>query len=131
VYNNTNRQTFLSSLSQVKAHNNTKSSVFWNIMLFRLMDVNPYFRGTHCLHLQGQRVSQVRNQHEAGSKQNWFLTWSTLKLWRWRWYVPLKRWLTFIGLHKVTSQKKVLFTATGMRTFNCNMAACTPNWCAL
>jgi hypothetical protein len=28
VYNNTNRQTFLSSLSQVKAHNNTKSSVF-------------------------------------------------------------------------------------------------------
>jgi hypothetical protein len=33
-------------------------SVFWDIMLCSAMKVNQHFRGTYCLHLQGQRGSQ-------------------------------------------------------------------------
>jgi hypothetical protein len=29
----------------------------------------PIFRGLCCIHLQGRRLSPVRNQHEAGSKK--------------------------------------------------------------
>jgi hypothetical protein len=47
-----------------------KSSVFWNIMPCSRKEVNQYFRGMCHLHLQGQRISQARNQHEAGCKQS-------------------------------------------------------------
>jgi hypothetical protein len=67
----------------------------------------------------------------------WFLTWLTLRPWRWRQYVPPKRWLTFIGLHGVISQeiRVVLSIATAVRTSNltqwitstCNFTA--RNWC--
>jgi hypothetical protein len=53
---------------------------------------HAHFRGT-CLHLQSWRVSQARNQHEAGSKLYWFLAWLTPRPWSWRWNVPLKWWL--------------------------------------
>jgi hypothetical protein len=43
-----------------------KSSVFWDMMCSPLK-VNQCFGGT-CLHLKGWRISQARNQHEAGSK---------------------------------------------------------------
>jgi hypothetical protein len=49
---------------------NLESSVFWDITPFKLLKVNQCFRGTLCLHLQGQRISQTRNQHEAVSKQS-------------------------------------------------------------
>jgi hypothetical protein len=39
-----------------------------------------------------------------------------LRPWRSRRYVPLKRRLTFIGLHGVISQKVVLFITTAVRT---------------
>jgi hypothetical protein len=32
------------------------------------MKVNQHFRGTYHLHFQGQRVSQVRNQHEEAAR---------------------------------------------------------------
>jgi hypothetical protein len=42
--------------------------IFWDITLCSLLKVSWHFRGTCSLHLQGWRISQVRNQHEAGSK---------------------------------------------------------------
>jgi hypothetical protein len=47
-----------------------KSSVFWDIMPCSSVKVNQRFGGTYRLHLQGQKVSQARNKHEAGSKQS-------------------------------------------------------------
>jgi hypothetical protein len=38
------------------------------------MKANQYFGGTHQPHLQGQRINQARNQHEAGSKQIYEMT---------------------------------------------------------
>jgi hypothetical protein len=37
------------------------------------LKVNRRFRGTFCLHLQDQRKSQARSQHEVGSKQSCML----------------------------------------------------------
>jgi hypothetical protein len=34
------------------------------------LKVNRRFGGIFCLHLQGLRINQVRNQYEAGSKQS-------------------------------------------------------------
>jgi hypothetical protein len=34
-----------------------------------LLKISLCFGGTYCLHLQGGRISQARNQHEAGSKE--------------------------------------------------------------
>jgi hypothetical protein len=47
-----------------------KSSVFWDLMPCSPLKVNQSFSGTCRHHLQGWRISQVRNQHEAGSKQS-------------------------------------------------------------
>jgi hypothetical protein len=47
-----------------------KSSVFWDTMPCSLLKVNWRFGRTCHLHPQGQRISQARNQHEAGSKQS-------------------------------------------------------------
>jgi hypothetical protein len=52
-------------------------------------------------------LSQARNQHEVGNKQN---------PWRWRQYVPPKRSFTFTGLHGVKPHKIELFITTAMRT---------------
>jgi hypothetical protein len=46
-----------------------KSCVFCDITPCSPLKVSWCFRGTCCFHLQGQRISQARNQHEAGSKQ--------------------------------------------------------------
>jgi hypothetical protein len=49
-----------------------KSPVFWDIMPCSLLIANWCFGGTCHPLLQGQRICQARNQHEAGSKQsNW------------------------------------------------------------
>jgi hypothetical protein len=47
-----------------------KSSLFWDIIPCSLFKVNRHFGGICHLHLQGQRISQARNQQEAGSKQS-------------------------------------------------------------
>jgi hypothetical protein len=41
-----------------------KGSIFWDIASCSLLKVNRRFRGTCCLHLQGQSISQARNQLE-------------------------------------------------------------------
>jgi hypothetical protein len=57
--------------------------------------VNRRFRGKCRLHFPGLRISQARNQHEAGNKL------LALQPWTWRRHVPLKRRLTCNGLHCV------------------------------
>jgi hypothetical protein len=47
-----------------------KSSVFWDITLCSPLKVNRRFGGTCHVHLQCWRISQARNQCEAGGKQN-------------------------------------------------------------
>jgi hypothetical protein len=41
-----------------------KSSIFWDIILCNPLKANQHFGGTCHLHLQGQRLSQARNQRE-------------------------------------------------------------------
>jgi hypothetical protein len=47
-----------------------KSSGLFDITPSGTLLVNRRFEGTYHLHLQGRRISQARNQHEAGSKQS-------------------------------------------------------------
>jgi hypothetical protein len=76
-----------------------KSSLFWEMMSCSPMKVNWCFGGTCHFHIQGWRVSQARNQHDASSK----------KALLWRWLVPLKCPITFKGLHAVMYQKMEFF----------------------
>jgi hypothetical protein len=46
-----------------------KSSVFCDIMPCTPLKVNRRCEGT-CLHLEGRRISQARNQYEASSMQS-------------------------------------------------------------
>jgi hypothetical protein len=59
-----------------------------------------FFWWIYCLHLQGCRVNQSRNQQ----KQVVTWAWLTLQLQRYRCYVPLKH-LGFYKLHRTTIQK--------------------------
>jgi predicted membrane channel-forming protein YqfA (hemolysin III family) len=45
-----------------------KSSIFWDITPYSPLKINQHFRVTSCFYLQSQRISQVRYEHEAGSK---------------------------------------------------------------
>jgi hypothetical protein len=88
-----------------------KSPAFWNITPCGPVKISRCFGGTCHLHLQGPKISQARNQHEAGSSAlccifACVILWS----WRWRWHVPPKCLLTFSGLHRVISQKIELFS---------------------
>jgi hypothetical protein len=49
---------------------NLKSSVFWDITPCSPLKVNRRTGETCRLHLQGPRISQARNQREAGGKQS-------------------------------------------------------------
>jgi hypothetical protein len=53
---------------------------------------------------RSQRISEARNQHDAGSKQSL--------------HIPPKCWLTFNGLQGITSQKVEFFITTAVRTSN-------------
>jgi hypothetical protein len=96
--------------------------VFWDITPCSLLKVNQRFRGTCCLHLQGQRISQARNQCVAElcflPPSYWFLACLILQNWRWKQYIPLKCQMTFNGLHSITSQKIELIITTTVRTAN-------------
>jgi hypothetical protein len=72
-----------------------KSSTFRTITLCSPLKVNRYFGGTCSLHLQGQRISQARNQREIRWQDGGDVS-------------PTRR-LTFNGLHCVMSQKIELF----------------------
>jgi hypothetical protein len=48
----------------------------------------------------------------------WFLVWCILQPCWWSWQLPLKRRLTFDGLHGVMSQKKRLSITTAVRSSN-------------
>jgi hypothetical protein len=62
----------------------------------RVLSSGRRFGGMCRLHLQGRKISQVRNQRKAGGKQQ----------------------LTFNGLHAVIYQKAELFMNTAVRTSN-------------
>jgi hypothetical protein len=76
----------------------TKSEVFWVVTLCS-SEIVLRLEWKYLLNLQGREGSQARKQPEVGSKQNtlplaflWFLSWLTLRHWRWMWYVPPKWW---------------------------------------
>jgi hypothetical protein len=72
--------------------------MFWDIMPCSLLKVNRRFGGTYRFHLKGLKISQARNQLEAGSEQ--------------RRNVPPNRRLTSNGLHGVIFQKMEIFITT-------------------
>jgi hypothetical protein len=47
-----------------------KGSIFWDITPCSPLEVNRRFGGKCRLYLQGRRISEVRNQREAGGKQS-------------------------------------------------------------
>jgi hypothetical protein len=47
----------------IKQQVKLKISTFWDITPCSLLKVKWCFGGTCCLHLQGRRISQARNQH--------------------------------------------------------------------
>lgn len=73
-------------------------------------------------------VSEARNQHEAGSKQQatafllphscWFIVLFSYQSWRWGRLVPSKRRLISNGLYGAISQKIDLSIATSLGTCN-------------
>jgi hypothetical protein len=86
-----------------------KRSLCWNITPFHLLRFKWRY-GEKCrLHLQGRRMSQAKNQHEAGSKIClYFLPDSccilarlNLIFWKCWWYISPKRHFTFNGLRGV------------------------------
>jgi hypothetical protein len=68
-----------------------KSTILWDVTVCSLLIVD---------------VSESSACHLLS---RWFLAHLIFPHWRWRRYVPPKRWLTFNGLHSVISQKMVLF----------------------
>jgi hypothetical protein len=74
----------------------TKSYIFWDIPPCSPVKVDLHFGGTYRLHLHDRRVSQERNMHEAGSKQNYACCIRPWKSWR---HVPPKCRLTSTGLY--------------------------------
>jgi hypothetical protein len=45
-----------------------KSSIFWDVMPCNPLKVNRHLGGTCCLHHQGRRLTQARNQRDASSR---------------------------------------------------------------
>jgi hypothetical protein len=81
------------------------SSVFWYIMPCSPVEVDRSFGRIYGFHIQGWRVSDTGNHHEAGSKQS-----SAQR------YVTRKCLLAFTGFHGVVSQKVELLIVTLVRT---------------
>jgi hypothetical protein len=78
-----------------------KGPIFWYITPCSLLKVNRRFGGTCRFHFQGR----IRRESSACHLlSRWFLARLILRHWRWRQYVPLKRRLTFNGLHSVITR---------------------------
>jgi hypothetical protein len=93
-------------------HKNT--SIIWNIRQCSSVKNNLRFGGTYCLHLQGWRISQERNQREIGNKFNWL----TLRPWRRKWYVPPECKLIFNRKYTVISKNTEISIVIAVRTQN-------------
>jgi hypothetical protein len=81
-----------------------KNAAFWDVALCRSY-MNRRFRGTYRLHLQGRKI------HEWGTSSHLLMLVPRLQMflsWRWRRYVPPKRWFTQ-DLHGTTSRKTAFF----------------------
>jgi hypothetical protein len=111
-----------------------KSSIFWDITQCSPLKVNHSFGGTRHHHFPSRRISQIRNQHEAGSKLPYYL-WVMFRPWRWRQHVPLRIWFTFNGLHGVIYQSleyffpfvlKWIYSGGLARVSSCRMASGPP-----
>jgi hypothetical protein len=85
-------------------HRDSQSTIIWDITPCSPLNVNRRLVGTYLLHLQGRRISRVRNKPESR--------------WQAEWYVPSKRRLTFNGLHGVISENILLFITNAVRTSN-------------
>jgi hypothetical protein len=57
-------------------------------------------------------------QLKSTNVSSWFLAWLILPARRWRQHVPLKRLMTFTGLHIIIAQKTELFIATAVLIFS-------------
>jgi hypothetical protein len=57
-----------------------KSPIFWDITPFTPLKVNRSFGVICCIYYQGRRINQVRDRHEAGSKQHCLAHSSILKI---------------------------------------------------
>jgi hypothetical protein len=81
-----------------------KNTVFWGVAPCRCSGLNRRFGGTYCLHLQGRKIRERRTSHllTLVPRSRIFLRW------RWRRYVPPKRWFTQ-DLHGATSHKTAFF----------------------
>jgi hypothetical protein len=100
-----------------------KSSIFWDIMPCSPLEVNRRFWGRYRLYLQGWRIFQAWNQHEAGVSC-WFLAWFILQLC----FLPAFSCLSYSSTMKmevecssetsVISQKMRLFMISDVRTSN-------------
>jgi hypothetical protein len=88
------------------------SSIFWDVTPCSRLKVNRSFGETYRLHLQGWRVNQEINQHEAGRKTS---------------FISLFR-LAFRGLHGVISHKIQLFITTAVRTSNSTLKYLSGEW---
>jgi hypothetical protein len=78
-----------------------KSTVFWDITPYSSLNVNQRFGGTYCLHLQGQRISWARSQHESRWQAEALLVSclaysSTLKM------EPICSFRTLVDIHQTT-----------------------------
>jgi hypothetical protein len=81
-----------------------KISTFWDTTPCHPLKANRRFGRTRRLHLQGRRISHVRNLHERVASRT-LLPWLILRPCRWRQHIPLKRPLICNGLNGVISQK--------------------------
>jgi hypothetical protein len=51
-----------------------------------------------------EKAEQETSMKAGGKQSSWFPAWLIFRPWRWRRYVPPKRWLTLNRLHSVISQ---------------------------
>jgi hypothetical protein len=85
-----------------KTSNYLKNTVFWVVPPCS-SEAGRRFGGAYSLHLHHVSFSY------------WFLTWLTLRPWRWSWYVPPKR-RAVSELHGVTTWKTALLLAIAVKT---------------
>lgn len=100
------------------------STLFWDVILYILVEHEEHFGWTFCFHLQGQRVSQATTKPSSASCL--LCAWLTLLPSRWQHFVPPKYRLTSTRLHDVTSQQIVLFIDTPWETHICQDLKVTP-----
>jgi hypothetical protein len=87
-----------------------KSSVIREMMLYSVVKVSQCLRRTHCLQLQGRRVSQARNHHQAGSEQSCSPCWFHHTI---QHYMPEDR-----SLQKIITFSGIMLSKNAFTTFH-------------